>query len=65
MYLLTQEPKTLFWQVVTVDHEQGLALTARGVPHVYDSRAQAEAVRTRLNLSRCQRDQVVMDFVKV
>lgn len=52
LYALRQEPSTLFWQVVPVETAQGEALRGRGEPHVYDTAAQAQAVRLRLNLSR-------------
>jgi hypothetical protein len=52
MYVLRQEPSTLFWQVVPVERDQGEAMRRRKEPHVYDSSTQAYAVRAKLNLLR-------------
>jgi hypothetical protein len=59
LYVLRQEPSTLFWQVVPVDTDQGESMRRRGEPHVYDTSAQAHAVRLKLNLTRGQARQVV------
>lgn len=59
LYALRQEPNTLFWQIVPVETSQGEAMRERGEKHIYDTAAQAQAVRLKLNLSRGQARQVV------
>lgn len=55
MYLVRQSFPSLSWQVVQVDEAQGRAMRKRGEPHVYDSSAQAFAVRTRLEVARVEK----------
>ena len=52
LYAVRQVWPYLRWHVVPIDEAQGRAMRARGEPHVYDTLAQAHAVRSRLNQRR-------------
>jgi hypothetical protein len=55
LYALRQDAGTLFWQVVQLDRDQGEAMRRRDEPHIYDTAAQAQAVRRSLNVDRVVR----------
>lgn len=60
LYHVRQALDTLFWQVVPVDRAQGEAMRRRKEPHVYDTAAQAHAVRLSLNAAREGRSPIVL-----
>jgi hypothetical protein len=52
LYFVRQSFPALSWQVVPLDEAQGRAMRERGEKHVYDTSAQAYAVKRRLEASR-------------